>query len=126
MLAERFRSVRKELHKSQKAFAAELGLSLSGLQGYEAGTFAPGSQALEALCRIGIDINWLLIGEGMMWRSGRGPAATASASGNEGAVGPEDRSSSVPGATRIEDGVQAFQRSEQNDAWKRLDFGRVA
>ena len=128
MIAERLRAVRKTLGKSQKAFATELGLSLSGLQGYEAGTFAPGCSVLEALCRIGVDTNWLLTGEGTLWRPGCAPS--------EASLEPEARQTlklrDLPAARRRDaerlqgESVKDVALQIQDEAWKRLDFGMVA
>lgn len=128
MIAERLRAVRKVFGKSQKAFAAELGLSLSGLQGYESGTFAPGCTVLESLCRIGVDANWLLLGEGRMWRPGCEPPGGASETTPLRDMKLRDlpaakrRQKALTQATSVKDVAM----QEQDEIWKRLDFGTVA
>ena len=125
MISERLKVIRKIFGKSQKAFATELGLSLSGLQGYEAGTFAPGYAVLETLCRNGIDANWLFTGEGPMWRAGCEPDATVVDS--SGAVQRELKARELPPSKRpTADSIRQVALYEQDDVWKRLDFGVVA
>ena len=50
----------------QKDAAHLLGLSPGVYQKYEMGISAPGSGALEAFCNAGLNINWLLTGQGEM------------------------------------------------------------
>ena len=69
-LADRFKDVRKTLGLSQRKMVEELGSSLGAIQAYEAGTSVPGGNVLEALARMGVNIDWLLTGEGEMEKSG--------------------------------------------------------
>ena len=50
-------------------FAKELGLSQSGLSRVVKGDTMPSYRVLDALGRTGINLNWLLLGEGSMMRS---------------------------------------------------------
>lgn len=44
--------------------AADLGISLPALQGYEAGKSFPGGKVIESLVKLGFNANWLLTGGG--------------------------------------------------------------
>jgi transcriptional regulator with XRE-family HTH domain len=67
---DRLRSARETTGKSQKEFAGMLGVSFRALQDYEAGITYPGGKVIEAYARQGFDANWLLIGEGEIYRDG--------------------------------------------------------
>jgi len=72
-LADRLKIARESTGKSQKDMAAELGTSFRAWQDYEAGKNYPGGKVFESLAKLGLDTNWLLTGEGKMWRPGFGP-----------------------------------------------------
>lgn len=63
-LVERLKGVRHSLGYTQKQMGEAVGGSLSAWQDYEAGKSVPGGNALTGLARLGVDINWLLTGEG--------------------------------------------------------------
>jgi phage repressor protein C with HTH and peptisase S24 domain len=67
-LSDRLKKVRESSGRTQKDLAVELGLSVTAIQGYESGRQVPGGNVLESLAKMGININWLLIGEGEMSR----------------------------------------------------------
>lgn len=67
-LPERLKALRAYTGKSQKDISSTLGISTRTWQIYEEGGSVPGGNALEGLAKIGIDINWLLTGEGEMVR----------------------------------------------------------
>ncbi len=69
-LPERLKLIREELGHTQKVMAKTLNCSLSALQFYEAGSSVPGGNVLEALARLGFNVNWILTGEGEMRRGG--------------------------------------------------------
>jgi len=60
-IADRLKTARKRLGYAQKQMGEAIGGSLSAWQNYEAGKSIP---ALAGLARLGVDINWLLTGEG--------------------------------------------------------------
>jgi transcriptional regulator with XRE-family HTH domain len=63
-IGDRIRRVRGAL--SQDEFAAQLGISKSAVGKYERGERQPDSDALRSLRDVrGVDINWLLTGEGV-------------------------------------------------------------
>lgn len=62
-ILERLKEVRRKLGYTQKQMGEAIGSSLSTWQDYEAGKSIPGGNALAGLARLGVDINWLLIGE---------------------------------------------------------------
>ncbi|PIQ27213.1 transcriptional regulator [bacterium (Candidatus Blackallbacteria) CG18_big_fil_WC_8_21_14_2_50_49_26] len=68
-IQERIKKWRTSLGMSQAAFCNETGIPLRTLKGYEAGTRHPGSEALAAMANTGLNINWLLTGEGDMSKS---------------------------------------------------------
>lgn len=65
-LSDRLKKVRESSGRTQKELATALNVSLTAIQGYEAGRQIPGGNILESLARLGVDINWLLTGEGAM------------------------------------------------------------
>lgn len=67
-LGARLEQYRTCLEFSQRGLAKKLGISLGGLQSYESGKSVPGGNVLEALARHGLNVNWLLTGEGEMMR----------------------------------------------------------
>lgn len=67
-LAAALKHWRELLKLSQAAMATQLRMPLRTYQDYERGHRAPGAEAMEAFARAGIDTNWLLTGEGPMFR----------------------------------------------------------
>src|SRR6266568_9453234 len=65
-IATRFKVVRESLGHSQRDMAKALNSSLGALQSYESGKSVPGGNVLEALARMGFNVNWLLTGLGNM------------------------------------------------------------
>ena len=63
-LNDRIKATRKALGYTQKQMGEAIGSYLSTWQDYEAGKSIPGGNALAGLARLGVDINWLLTGEG--------------------------------------------------------------
>jgi len=63
---ERFKLVRASQQKTQKEMAAFVGVSYRTWQDYEGDTNAPGGKVMRHLCSLGININWLLTGQGEM------------------------------------------------------------
>lgn len=76
-LAERLKLIRESLGMSQSAMAKAADSSLPSWQGYEAGRNVPGGKVLEALARMGFNINWVLTGEGEMKRGWENRSAFA-------------------------------------------------
>lgn len=64
-IGERLKAVRKDL--TQKEFARELGISAAALQKYEQNESIPGGLALAKLVEKGINVNWILKGEGLRY-----------------------------------------------------------
>lgn len=65
-IGNRIKIWRKYLKLSQQKFADVIGMPLSTLKGYELNTRSPGSEALALFDRSGVNINWLVTGEGDM------------------------------------------------------------
>lgn len=65
-VAERIKQVRTHLGLTQTEMAAKMSVTLRPYQLYEAGERPPKAESLEALIRLGINVNWLLSGEGEM------------------------------------------------------------
>jgi len=57
---------RKYLGLTQQKFADMVGLNISVLRKYESGTNTPGGDALIAICKTGVNAQWLLMGIGEM------------------------------------------------------------
>lgn len=68
-LAQRMGSVREAMGLSQRAMSLKLGLSPNAWAVYESGKSTPGANVLESVARLGIGLDWLVLGEGVMWRS---------------------------------------------------------
>lgn len=65
-LAERLRAARESLGYTQREMAKAINTNVQTWQVYEAGSSVPGGKVLEALARLGFNVNWLLTGKGMM------------------------------------------------------------
>jgi len=62
-IGSRIKAIRGAL--SQKDFAVKIGAGQKSIHSWEAGHAAPGARSLEAIHRVfGVDIHWLLTGEG--------------------------------------------------------------
>lgn len=79
-LGSRVRAARAALRMSQRAFAQALGVSFGAVQSWERDRTSPNGEALAAMCRLGFDGHWLVMGEGEPWRAGREPAEGSGAS----------------------------------------------
>jgi transcriptional regulator with XRE-family HTH domain len=65
-LGKRLKTWRAELGLSQDAFAQVTGIPLQTIKGYELSHRLPGAEALTAIARTGVNLNWLLSGDGSM------------------------------------------------------------
>jgi len=72
-LHERIKIARESLGLNQKEMAQQLNIAYRSWQGYEDGDNIPGGKVLGNFASLGIDLNWLMTGEGSMWREGFGP-----------------------------------------------------
>lgn len=63
-LPGRLRWARQQLGLTQAKFATTTGVGLPTLKAYEGGKCSPGSKALSAISRTGINIHWLVTGNG--------------------------------------------------------------
>jgi transcriptional regulator with XRE-family HTH domain len=63
----RLKALRDALGLTQAQFAARIGLPKATLVGYEVGQRKPGADALAAISRSGVNMTWLLTGEGDMF-----------------------------------------------------------
>ena len=64
----RIRELRKALGKSQTAFAALMGVSMSAVQKWEMGLSAPSNSTFELMIqKTGVNAHWLRTGEGEMF-----------------------------------------------------------
>lgn len=66
-LGQRLRAWRQALGLTQAQMAERLGLHIGVLKKYETGQNTPGGEALAAYARTGVNMNWLLTGEGEMF-----------------------------------------------------------
>jgi transcriptional regulator with XRE-family HTH domain len=67
-IGERLKIARETANKTQKEFASIIDASYRALQDYEAGFSVPGGKVIAAYVRLGFDGNWLLTGEGEVYR----------------------------------------------------------
>ena len=67
-IKDRLKIARESLGKSQREMSTLSGASFGVWQAYEAGSSVPGGKVLEALARLGFNVNWLLTGEEGMLR----------------------------------------------------------
>lgn len=65
-IKERLREARKSLGYTQDAMGKAIGSTLRTWQDYESGKSKPGSNALAGIVGVGVNVNWLLTGEGPM------------------------------------------------------------
>ena len=73
LLHERLKQVRVASGKTQRDFAAVLGVGFRSWQGYENGSNKPGSDVLRSISLLGFNINWVLMGEGLMYAADAQP-----------------------------------------------------
>lgn len=73
-LAQRLRQARKQLGYTQQNMGRAIGGTLRAWQEYEAGRRRPRQEALAGLARMGVNVNWVLVGEGPMWSTELGGA----------------------------------------------------
>ncbi|WP_459199083.1 helix-turn-helix domain-containing protein [Ralstonia pseudosolanacearum] len=64
----RLRAFREAMEMSQDQLAEAMGGTRRGLQDNELGRALPNSKALIGLCRLGLNLNWLLMEDGPMLR----------------------------------------------------------
>lgn len=62
-IAERLKAWRKHLGITQEEFSARIGLHIGVLRKYENDVNVPGGEALIAIGKTGVNLNWLLLGE---------------------------------------------------------------
>ncbi|MDY0163407.1 helix-turn-helix domain-containing protein [Desulfobotulus sp.] len=63
---DRIREWRQALGLTQAAFSEQTGVPLRTIKGYESGERSPGMEALASIAKTGVNLNWLLTGEGNM------------------------------------------------------------
>lgn len=66
-IADRIRQVRRALGLTQEALARRAGIPKRTLVGYENSEREPGAAALAAIAKTGVNMTWLLTGEGDMF-----------------------------------------------------------
>jgi len=72
-LSDRLKQVRESIPgRTQKEMAKECSISVQMWQAYEAGKSVPGGNVLEALARMGFNVNWILTGVGVIHRDSSG------------------------------------------------------
>ncbi len=65
-IGERLRGWRKHLGLTQEEFSSRTGLHIGVVRKYENGVNVPGGEALVAIGKTGVNLNWLLLGHGDM------------------------------------------------------------
>lgn len=76
-ISDRLKEVRTKLELTQPAAASKFNIPLSTWKQYEKGPSEPGSGALRGLAEEGININWLLTGQGPMLLADLAPKSEA-------------------------------------------------
>lgn len=68
MIGERIKILRKELGKTQQAFASAIGLKRNTIANYEIDQIQPSDRTIADICReFNVSENWLRTGEGEMF-----------------------------------------------------------
>lgn len=67
-ISNRIKQSRKRLNLSQKDFADKIGVDQGRVSQWETERSQPSSSALSEIVRLGVNVNWLLTGEGEMLR----------------------------------------------------------
>ena len=65
-VAARLKQVRGDLAETQESMSQRFALGKRTWQNYERGIYPPTAHALQQLCRLGYDANWILTGRGKM------------------------------------------------------------
>ena len=65
-ISNRIKQIRKRLTLSQKTFADKIGVDQGRVSQWETERSQPSSSALSEIVRLGVNVNWLLTGEGEM------------------------------------------------------------
>ena len=65
-LGLRLKALRQSLGRTQAEMATSTGIPLPTLKKYEGSDREPGAEALAAMARTGVDLHWLLTGNGSM------------------------------------------------------------
>lgn len=108
-VGRRLREFRKHLKLSQDAFAATLDVSKRGIQDNESGSNMPSGELLRALHRQGLNLGWLLEGEGEMLSSDRADVGSSSLNRDRRYAGRAIATEATTG-----DGKPAQHRAEQD------------
>ncbi len=66
MILHRVKQIRKRLNLSQKAFAKKVGVDQARVSQWETDKSLPHCKALIEMALLGMNINWLLTGDGKM------------------------------------------------------------
>lgn len=66
MIPHRVKQIRKRLNLSQKAFAKKVGVDQARVSQWETEKSLPHCKALMKMAHLGVNMNWLLTGEGEM------------------------------------------------------------
>lgn len=78
---ERIREIAKALGVTQSELAEKIGVSPSYMSNLAAGRRTPGPRIFERLAEIGVNLNWLMTGEGKMLASPQTPEGLDAAAG---------------------------------------------
>ena len=65
-ISHRIKEIRRKLNLSQKDFADKIGVDQARVSRWEKEKSLPSSVYLTEISRLGVNINWLLTGEGLM------------------------------------------------------------
>ncbi|MDO9831145.1 helix-turn-helix domain-containing protein [Glaesserella parasuis] len=68
-ISERLRQVCEAKNWKIKDFAEQTGIAYRTLQGYVGGEREPNAEGMTAIAKAGVNLNWLVSGEGAMFQS---------------------------------------------------------
>ena len=109
-IAERLRYAREKMGIGQVDAASKFGIPVSSYRKYESGPSEPGSEAMAGITRAGINVHWLLTGEGEMLRSDAQPRSAPSVTSTD-----FDRPRFLLAIEAVEEGLEAADRTMSPD-----------
>lgn len=78
-ISDRLKEIRLSLEYTQTRMGEAVGGKLRSWQEYESGTRMPGGSVFAGLARLGVNVNWVLTGEGPQMRTAPAPANASDA-----------------------------------------------
>lgn len=133
-IAQQINTICKARHENVKEFAEVVGWSYSTMNNYSRGHSEPKFEFFQRLHEFGINLDWLIAGEGEMYRANRPDQVRISYSGNgvavhqnNGSIGVAEASAGGGRSHRICEFVQWWMenRSADDQAWLEQQLARA-